>query len=242
MAIAFVQAACPTNAERIRSVLARSDSLSLTTDGNCYDLISLHTVDSSGTLRLHVPSDSLLADEAAFTPRGILASLVEFTDLAPTAVRDRVRARVSLAGFLTPAEIQDAPEVLVLRLDPARAAIERDGTTAGVDLDELAAAQTDPLAIEETALLTHLDRDHSDVIAQLGRLLDRNVLQDVVHLRPIALDRHGLTLRCEYARGHQDVRVAFHSPARSAADIGQRVAHLMALARGGSRRCRTDHR
>ncbi|WP_405984202.1 DUF2470 domain-containing protein [Streptomyces sp. NBC_00872] len=241
MALADVRAAGPTDAERIRSVMTRSDSLSLTTDGNGYDLISMHTVDSGGTLRLRVPSESLLADEAVLAPRGALTSLIEFTDLAPVPVRDRVRSRVTLAGRLTPAEIQDAPKVLVLRLDMARAAIERDGRTASVGLDELTIARPDPLAIEEAALLTHLDRDHGDVVARLSRLVDRNVLQGVVHLRPLALDRYGLVLRCEYARQHQDVRLTFSSPARNADDIGVRVAQLLSRLRDNSHRCRFEH-
>ncbi|XUM02620.1 hypothetical protein ACQ86F_03320 [Streptomyces venezuelae ATCC 10712] len=43
----------PTAAERIRSVLVRAVSLSLTTEGRVYDLIGVHSVDGKGRISLH---------------------------------------------------------------------------------------------------------------------------------------------------------------------------------------------
>ncbi|MEW2133791.1 DUF2470 domain-containing protein [Streptomyces sp. NPDC005435] len=219
----------PTNAERVRSVLARAESLGLTTDATRYDLISMHTVDDGGTLRLRVPAASPLAAEAVSAPRAALPARLHFTDLAPTPVRDRVRSRVALTGRLTPAEIQAEPDILVLRLDLARAAVQQDGKSARVGLRELASARPDPLATEETALLAHLDHDHSDMVTELSLLTDPRLHHSLRRLRPLALDRYGLVLRFEYARGHRDVRLTFPSPVRKTADLGARLDQLLRL-------------
>lgn len=112
MVFAKARPAGPSNAERIRSVIAAAGSLSLTTDDNTYDLIAMHSVDDSGRLLLHAPADSPPAVESVCAPHGVLAALLEFTDIAPAAVRDRVRARVTLAGRLTPSVTQPAAGVL----------------------------------------------------------------------------------------------------------------------------------
>ncbi|MEU4152812.1 DUF2470 domain-containing protein [Streptomyces sp. NPDC026659] len=219
----------PTNAERIRSVLARADSLSLRTEAAGYDLISMHTVDDVGTLRLRVPTTGPLAAEAVSAPRGVLPCRLHFTDIAPTPVRDRVRTRVALSGRLTPAEVQAEPDILTLRLDLSRAALQRDGRSARVGLRELAAARPDPLATEEAALLTHLHRDHADMVATLSHLADPHFHDALLRLRPLALDRHGLVLRFEYARSHRDVRLRFASPVRETSEIGARLDQLLRL-------------
>ncbi|MGW4444815.1 DUF2470 domain-containing protein [Streptomyces sp. NPDC004682] len=219
----------PTNAERVRSVLARADSLSLTTDATRYELISMHTVDGGGTLRLRVPAASPLAAEAVSAPRAVLPCRLHFTDVAPTPVRDRVRSRVALAGRLTPAEVQAEPDILVLRLDLARAALQRDGRAARIGLRELAAARPDPLATAESALLTHLDHDHADMVTELSLLADPHFHDSLLRLRPVALDRHGLVLRFEYARTHRDVRLTFPSPVRDTTELAARLDQLLRL-------------
>ncbi|MFE7778182.1 DUF2470 domain-containing protein [Streptomyces sp. NPDC057445] len=234
MALADVRVDEPTAAERIRSVLLASGSLSLTTGGTCYDLTAMHTVDDKGQLRVHAPADSPLAAEAVFAPRGLLAGLAQFTDIAPTAVRDRVRAKVTLSGWLTPADIQASPDVLMLRLDAARVTIERDAGAEVVGLDELVLAHADPLAGQEAALLCHLDHDHHDVVTQLSRLADLQVLRGALRIRPLALDRYGLTLRCEYSSGHHDFRISFPTPVRDPAEIREQLERLLV-------RVRRDH-
>lgn len=229
MALADVRAGQPTGAERIRSVVSAAGSLSLTTGGRCYDLVTMHTMDDKGRVRLHVPADSPLAAEAVCAPRGVLAGLMEFTDIAPTALRDRVRARVTLSGRLTPADIQYSPDVLVLRLDAVRATVETGGVTEAVDLDQLVLAEADPLASEEAALLGHLDHHHREIVDQLSRLVAPQVLQDAVQVRPLALDRYGITLRCEYARGHHDARIPFLAPVNDPARIGRQMERLLAV-------------
>lgn len=231
MNAADAPAAGPTNAEQILSVLTRADSLTLTTDGSSYALVGLHTLDGRGRLRLRLPADSPLAAQAACAPRGILAALLEFTDIAPTAVRDRVRARVTLSGWLTPWGSAQKTNALELRLDPARATL---GTTAGtvvVGLDELILAEADPLAAAESPTLAHLAGAHDDVVTRLTRLADPRLLHGVVRVQPLALDQYGITLRYEYARGQRDVRIVFPSRVREPAQAGEQIRQLLAAAR-----------
>lgn len=242
MSAAAMPAAEPTPAERTRSVMARAVSLTVTTHGHRYDAIGLHSVKERGQVWLKVPADSLPAAQAACAPRGSLAALVEFTDIAPIAVRDRVRARATLSGWLTQAGTDHATDGVDLRLDAARATLETRGETVAVGLDELVLAEPDPLASDEAALLTHLADTHQDVVTQLTRLADPWLLHNVVRVQPLALDRYGITLRCEYARNQRDVRLPFASPLREAAHVGDQIQHLLAAARACRHRRRLPAR
>ncbi|MFG2892295.1 DUF2470 domain-containing protein [Streptomyces sp. NPDC048248] len=227
----------PTAAERIRSVLARAGSLSVTTNGHRLDLVGLHTVDSKGRLRLRLPADSPLRPPAACAPGATQAALVEFTDIAPTAVRERVRARVSLSGWLTPTGPEGATDAGAdHRLDLARATLETASDIVAVRPDELALATADPLAMAEAAMLAHLADGHPDVVARLTRLADSRLLLGAVRVQPLALDRYGITLRCEYARSHCDFRFVFPTPVRAAAEAGEQIRLLLATARRCPRR------
>lgn len=226
----------PGNAERIRSVLAAAPSLSLTAGEGCYDLISMHSVDRRGRLLLHAPADSPLAAQVAHAPRGDLGALLEFTDLAPADVRERVRAKVTLAGRLAPCDARHTTRTLVLGLDLARAAIERHGRVEHVDPGELARAEPDVLAEQEAAMLLHLADDHQDIVERLTLLADPALTHGALRVRPLALDRFGIVLRFEYAAGHTDTRIAFPGPVRDADDVGRRLDRL--LRRPASRRTR----
>lgn len=231
----------PTAAERIRSVLARAESLTVTTNGHRLDLVGRHVVDDKAQLRLRLPADSPLRPPAAGAPSATPAALVEFTDIAPTAVRERVRARVALSGWLTPTDPGgDADSGVGHRLDIARASLETTSDIVAVRLDELVLATADPLAIEEAAMLTHLADAHPEAVAQLTRLADPRLLQGAVRVQPVALDRFGITLRCEYARSHCDFRFVFSTPVRGAAEAGDQIRMLLAAAQACPRRRTTS--
>ncbi|MGW1026478.1 DUF2470 domain-containing protein [Streptomyces sp. NPDC002577] len=234
----------PTAAERIRSVLARAGSLTLTTDGHRYDLVGLHAVDGTGQVRLRLPADSPLLARAVCAPRGALAALLEFTDVSPTSVRARVRAKVTLSGWLALAGApeDDADDGAGLRLDLARATLETQTDMAVVGLDELVLAEPDPLAVEEAALLTHLVDAHEDMVTRLARLAGPQLLQGVVRVQPVALDRYGITLRCEYARGHGDLRLLFPEQVHDPAQAGDGIRRLLATAQACPHRRRTSSR
>ncbi|MBT2491932.1 DUF2470 domain-containing protein [Streptomyces sp. ISL-96] len=226
----------PTNGERVRTVVAAAGSLMVVTDGHSCELAGLHTLDDRGRLLLRVPDDCALAAEAALAPRGILAAVLKFTDIAPTAVRDRVRARVTLTGWFAPVDGNSQEPGVQLRLDFAHAELETAGGTETVGLDELTLARPDPLAAYEADMLTHLVDGHSDVVALLTRLVDPRLVQGVRRVLPVSLDRYGMTLRLEHASAHHDVRLPFPAPLSDAAEAGGRIQALLAAAPACCRR------
>ncbi|GAA2488053.1 DUF2470 domain-containing protein [Streptomyces gobitricini] len=230
----------PSSAERVRSVLSAARSLTVTTDGYRCDLVGAHTLDERGRLTLRLSADCHLAAAVACAPRGDLAAMLQFTDVAPTAVRDRVRARVTLSGWLTRGGADTgAGDGVALRLDTVRATLDTGEGAEGVGLDELVLAGADPLAGHEAALLLHLTDEHPDAVARLARLVEPRQLHGVRRVVPVGLDRYGITLRLEHARAHDDVRLPFAVPLREAAEFGDRVRTLLAAAHTCPRRRRS---
>ncbi|MET9496075.1 DUF2470 domain-containing protein [Streptomyces sp. NPDC006552] len=213
----------PTDAERARTILAAAGSLALTATAteDRFDHVVLHAVDAAARLLLLDPADPRLTAALAAAPHSGLAVYAEVTDVAPVAVRERVRARLALSGRLTPA----GPGTLVLR--PARAALSEDDTVRTLDAAALGAAAPDPLAAQEAELLDHLDTGHADLLAELARPARADALTGVVAVRPLRLDRTGLVLRLERAATHQDVRVPFRTAAQSPHDVGPRIQELL---------------
>ncbi|WP_119288099.1 DUF2470 domain-containing protein [Streptomyces sp. YIM 130001] len=230
-----------TAPERVRSVLVQAVSLSLGTDSQDYDLIGMHSVGPDGQITLYPKPDTPLALQVAAGPRGGLGAVLEFTDISATALRDRVRARVTLVGRLLVAErgaVAGAADS-----GPSDDELPGDGlkfeadlvtlTTAegvqGVDLDAFVRAAPDPLAVEEAAMLTHLAEAHEDMVSGLVSLGGSRLPHGVLRTLPLALDRYGITLRCEYREGHCDLRLPFPDTARDAVEAGEQVRRLLAV-------------
>ncbi|WP_282692354.1 DUF2470 domain-containing protein [Streptomyces sp. CC208A] len=213
-----------TAAEQVRSVLARAVSLSLTLDGQTYDLLGAHTVGARGRITLHPPADTPLSGHLARAPLGALDARVDLTDIAPTALRDRVRARVALTGRLAPAV---PGELGALRLDLARITLRTGTGTEDVSPVAYALAAPDPLALDEAALLTHLADAHADLVSDLVVLAGSRLPHGVLRTLPLAMDRHAVSLRCEYGEGHCDLRLLFPAEARDAATAGDMVRRLL---------------
>ncbi|SDM05829.1 DUF2470 domain-containing protein [Streptomyces wuyuanensis] len=232
-------------AERVRTVLAAAESFTAVTDAHTCDLVGggLHSVGDDGRLLLRLPSDCRLAGEVALAPRGTLPVVLKFTDVAPVAVRERVRSRVTIAGWLA----QAAPEceesgTASFRTVTAHVALETPAGPVTVGLDELALARPDVLAHHEAAMLTHLVDDHAEMVALLTRLVDPRLLQGVVRVWPLAMDRRGVTLRLERAHSHRDVSLPFPAPVRDPGQAGDRVRELLAAARACRRGSRLPSR
>ncbi|MFJ8629359.1 DUF2470 domain-containing protein [Streptomyces sp. NPDC093568] len=225
-------AACPgpTPAERARSVLAAAGSLTVTTHGQRIELIGLHTVDAAARLLLQDPPDASIAAELAMAPHGDLPALAEFTDIAPVAVRERVRARLTLAGRLTAL----GPKALVFH--PARAVLTDEDGSAVVRLDELSLASPDLLATHEAEMLARMDAAHADTVAPLARLLPAREQLGAVDVRPLRLDRHGLVLRSEGPDAHHDTRLPFAVPATHPGEAVRQIHLLLARATARPRR------
>ncbi|GAA1983546.1 DUF2470 domain-containing protein [Kitasatospora viridis] len=223
----------PTSAERVRTVLAAATSLTVTTEAGAVEYAVLHDVGAGGRLLLSDAPGGGLHGELAATRRQQLPATLEFTDIAATAVRDRVRAKVTLGGWLIPAEPGGSGR---LGFDIALAALRADGQVQAVGLDDLLLAAPDPLATREADLLTHLADRHPEAVAALARLIEPRFLVGVTRIQPVRLDRHGMVLRTERARGQWDVRLLFRTPLEQAAEAGARIHELVASARVCHRR------
>ncbi|WP_210569869.1 DUF2470 domain-containing protein [Streptomyces sp. GESEQ-4] len=230
--------AAPAAAERARSLLATAWSCAVTADGGREEFVGAHSVDDDGRVLLSVPEDSALLAAAICAPRGEPSAVLEFADVAPVPVRSRIRARLWLAGWFV-------PEGDLLAFHATRVVLRQPTGAVVVDLDEFAAAAPDPLATAESRLLTHLADCHGDAVERLTRLVEPESLHGAVKVQPLAVDRHGLTLRIERTRAHGDVRLAFHRPADDVAQLTERMHILLSQASAAScpralQRQRTD--
>ncbi|MFH9861503.1 DUF2470 domain-containing protein [Streptomyces sp. NPDC017202] len=230
--------AVPGVAERARSVLAAAWSCAVTAQGGREEFVGAHTVADDGRVLLRVPQDSALPTAAICAPRGEPSAVLEFADVAPVPVRDRVRARLWLAGRFVPEDGR-------LAFHATRVVLKEPSGAVAVALDEFAAAAPDPLAAAEARLLTHLADAHPDAVERLTRLVREESLHGAVRVQPLAVDRHGLTLRIERARAHGDVRLPFHAPADDVGQLTERIHVLLGQAAAAScpralQRQRTD--
>ncbi|MEU8588857.1 DUF2470 domain-containing protein [Streptomyces sp. NPDC048664] len=215
--------AAPSAAQRARSVSAVASSCAVTAESGREELIAAHTVTEDGRMLLRPPADSVLFTAAICTPRSEPCAVLEFADVAPVPMRSRIRARLWLAGRLVREDDR-------LAFEPTRVALRRSNGVAVVDLQEYATAEPDPLAEAEARLLTHLADAHPDAVERLAGLVDPDCLQGAVRVRPLAVDRHGLTLRVERAGDHGDARLTFHQPAEDVAQLTERMQVLLAQA------------
>ncbi|MCX2927757.1 DUF2470 domain-containing protein [Streptomyces sp. NEAU-W12] len=213
----------PGAAERARSVLATAWSCTVTAEGSREELFGAPGVADDGRVLLHVPEDGALLTAAVCAPRGEPSAVLEFADVAPVPVRKRVRARLWLAGWF-------AVEGGHLAFSPTRVVLRRESGAVVVDPGEFAAARPDPLATAEARLLTHLADCHGDAVERLTRLVDPDGLHGVVRVQPLAVDRHGLTLRIERVRAGGDVRLPFHRPADDLGQLAERMHVLLSRA------------
>ncbi|MFB7243630.1 DUF2470 domain-containing protein [Streptomyces populi] len=215
--------AAPAAAEHARSVLAAAWSCAVSAEGGREEFVGSHSVTEDGRVLLSVPEDSALSAAAVCSPRGEPSAVLEFADVAPVPVRNRIRARLWLAGWFVPEDGR-------LSFRTTRAVLRRPGGTVVVDLDELACARPDPLALAEAHLLTHLADAHPDAVERLTRLVEPDSLHGAVRVQPLAVDRHGLTLRIERVRGNGDVRLPFHAPADDVSQLTERMHVLLTQA------------
>lgn len=221
----------PTTAERIHSLLSATSSLTVRALGEHHHLDTPVSVHGS-RLRLRTVLDAPLTTAVAGATDG-LAVVLDVTDVAPVAVRDRVRARLTMAGRLRLAHLADDGLSVHLRVDVAHAVLATPYGTGAITGADLALAEPDPLARHEAALLTHFADDHAEALDVLTWLLDPAVLVHAPEVRPLALDRYGLVLRLEHPHGHRDVRLVFPEPARDTDDFGHRMHDLLAAAQYG---------
>ncbi|MBT2407728.1 MULTISPECIES: DUF2470 domain-containing protein [unclassified Streptomyces] len=214
----------PTDAERVRSVLAAAHPMTVVTDGLRSEVRHLDGTDPLSRLHLH-PAEP--GGDAEHRP----AIRLEFTDVAPTPVRDRVRARVTMLGRLLTPYHDDGDTTGSACVEFGHAVLETADGRSYVGLEELDAARPDPLAPYEAGMLTHLLDDHADLVTLLLRLVRPLPATPVLRALPLAMDRYGITLRLEEPRGHRDVRLPFPSRLDSVEQSGAQIQALFSAAR-----------
>ncbi|HSX65995.1 DUF2470 domain-containing protein [Nocardioides sp.] len=199
-------------ARRVRDVLARASSAHVT----WLDDPDLPDGRVAG-LELVVPAHGRC--------RHTQPAMVEIADPAPLPVRDRIRARVRVHGHAAFA----ADESGLLQVRPLAVELEVNGESGPVDLALLAEATADPFALVEAPMLAHLASGHPAELGAIRRLLPTHLHR--ARVTPLALDGEGLTLRAETAAGHDDVRVAFASPATDQVELLARLQELVRRSR-----------
>ncbi|OPF76008.1 DUF2470 domain-containing protein [Streptomyces antioxidans] len=222
------RATTPTAAERVRSILAAAHSMTVVCDGMHTELRRLDGTGTMGHFHLHAPSEDTGAQNAMRVPVRL-----EFTDIAPTPVRDRLRARVTLTGLLAAPYDEEATESVCMAF--GQAVLEDAQGRAYVTMHALGAAQPDPIATSEASMLTHLVDDHSELIPLLLRLVRPQPDSGLQRALPVAMDRHGVTLRLEYRHTHRDVRLPFKTAVTDIDQAGPQIQALLSTARRLSR-------
>jgi hypothetical protein len=240
----------PDPAERARTVVARGVA-TVCAPGLQSSRVLAHALTAAGQTLLVVPRDGEVAAAGRRAPGSDLSALVMVSDRAPVPLRHPVRAQLWLSGWLTPVRPNDeraallafadvrAEEVLLdvgrsaalLRLDLAEVVL--GGRRRGIDVSpaELLAARPDPLAAVEADLLRHLDRDHAEFLALLGRSVPAGMVGPDDVLRPLGIDRFGVRLRIERPRGFQDLRLPFARPLTCPGELGAAIRRLTCVAR-----------
>ncbi|MGW0364751.1 DUF2470 domain-containing protein [Streptomyces sp. NPDC002990] len=227
----------PTDAERVRSILAAAHSMTVIADGVRTEVRHLDGTDVLNRLHLH-PAAPAAGNQAPSDDRPAIR--LEFTDVAPTPVRDRVRARVTVLGRLLSPYVdgadgsEDSADTTCVEF--GQAFLETGDGLSSLGLEELDAARPDPLAPYEAGMLTHLLDDHPDLVTLLLRLVDPQPAAAVLRALPVAMDRYGITLRLEERRGHRDVRLPFPSPLDDVEQSGAQIQALFSAARRRSHR------
>ena len=193
----------PSPAERIRTISLQSPTLTLAVAGYPTIQSAWHQLCTSADLLIAVESSSPLM-------KAPIDGLAELTDSSPLDLPESVRGLAWLRGRVCPVDSA------LVRLE-VESAVWADASGASpATRAELQAAMPDPFWRDEGAWLQHLDADHPDLLALLARRLPRSLRGR--HLRPLALDRYGITVRAECdARSHDarshDVRLPFAVPA-----------------------------
>lgn len=240
--------ATPTAAERIRSVCTRAEVALLAVDELPPLTTPLHHLLDDGSFAVAVPAGS--------APPVAGPALLELTDRAPLPLRKPVRSLVWIRGELRPVDLAAVPAVLdlIAARDPrpellavqtpltgapdgsgigytlwrleAESVVVADATGAeAIGVAELMAAAPDPFCTIEAGWLRHVDTEHPEVLARLAARLPTRLRRGTV--RPLGLDRYGVSLRVETPDDDHDVRLPFHQPVDDPRTLGQAIRILM---------------
>ncbi|BBY56017.1 DUF2470 domain-containing protein [Mycobacterium koreense] len=234
----------PSTAERIRSVCLRAGHALLAVDGLAPLTTPVQHLLDDGTFAVAVPSVAAVPDGTAV--------MLELTDEAALPLRKPVRSLVWVRGELTAVPAADVTELLdviartdprpalltvatpqcgpdaehtLMRLKTASVVVADAAGAESVDVATVVAATPDPFCALEAHWLRHLDAAHPEMVARLAARLPPRWRRGAV--RPLALDRYGVSLRIEDADGDHDIRLPFHQPADDPRSLSQALRVLM---------------
>lgn len=220
----------PSPAERVRSMLATAASATLATAHVGVQLAGRPDFHRGVVVVRPGPADPL-TPVVACAPPGSVGGTLHLADAAPVAVRQRIRARVMLRGWL---ETVDGDGATALGLHVRHVLLEQGSGLAAFDAARLHLVDPDPLAQVEAEWLQRLATAHAEALAPLAARLSsgpvpaaRDAQEHLV--RPLALDRYGLVVRVEGAGQHHDLRLPFPSPVRTPQQASAALRALLSL-------------
>lgn len=213
----------PSPAERVHSVLATATSVTLASGHVGMQLVTRASF-RSGVVVVRPGAVDPLTPVVRCAPPASVAGMLHLTDPAPVAVRDRVRARIVLRGWL---EVVDDDGSDALGLHVRHVVLDQGGELAAFDAARLHLTGPDPLAGVEAQWLQRLATAHAPALAPLAARMPSGPREH--HVRPLALDRYGLVLRVEGPDDHRDVRLPFPSPVRTPQQASAALRALLSL-------------
>jgi len=232
-------------AQRARTVLTTAVSARLSTAAGQVDLLGGHVALPGGRLVLLVSPHGVVA--AAVAGADVVAARLVVVDVAPVAVRDRERARLEVAGTLAPAGAEHASlawqalrgeeggpdDAIAVELVPGTVVLAADGRHVGVDVEAFRAAEPDPVAPAEAALLQHLAHAHRGSLDLLAGVASGRPVEPGTRVAPLRMTAHALTLRLSGAVGDRDVVLPFARPVSDPRHADRAVAELVLAGQRG---------
>jgi hypothetical protein len=207
-------------------------------------LLAAATLDD-GRVLVVVPRSGGLATAVREAPEGDLPAKVTVTSRSAQPLRNPLRARLGLTGWLTPVPAEDEADLVLafaavrpddvlldvgltaslLRLDLAEVVLHEGGGWTPIEPEAYAAARPDPLGAVEDDLMS----EHAGPLAELRARVQAWAGDDPVHL--LGLDRHGVLFRVEPRTGCYDLRTPFPVPLTSTGELPGAVRTLLTCAR-----------
>lgn len=231
-------------AERARTVATRPAASVHALGLGTSRLLAAATLDD-GQVLVVVPRSGGLATAVREAPEGDLPAKVTVTSRAHQPLRNPLRARLELAGWLAPVPAADEAALLLdfaavrpddvlldvgltatlLRLDVAELLLHEGGGCTEITPEEYAAARPDPLGAAEEDLVS----EHAGPLAELCARVQAWAGDDRVHL--LGLDRHGVLFRVEPRTGCYDLRTPFPAPLTSTGELPAALRTLLTCSR-----------
>jgi hypothetical protein len=231
-----------TAAERARTLACRGTTY-VHVPGLGTSRLLAATTTTAGEVLLVVPRAGGLLTAVRDSPLGDLPARVTVTDRAAVPLRNPVRGRLELVGWLAPVPPEEELDAALafadacpddalldvgltaalLRLDVAEVLLEEAGGATDVPPEEYAAGRPDPLGTDD------LLRDHAAELASLCARVRRWAgPDDAVHV--LAVDRFGVLFRVECPSSCYDVRLPFPAPVSGRDGVGPALSALLRCA------------